>query len=290
MFKRGVAYKRDEIAVIARPDNPPRGGDWTTGYARIDTTLYVFMNMGIPGRTGHDFDNHFDPKTQTLIWFGKPNSHSGQQTFQKLMSGELKPLFFARWKQNDPFTFLGTGNIILFEDGFRTSQGHTCIKLVLAVEDIRDILHEAAPQIQTENSHIDLEPQNSFLFEKHLEDFIVRNWRNLPIGNQYDIYEENGVQVGQQYRTGIGPIDILGLNKDKSDFLVFELKRDRASDAVVGQTLRYMGWVHEHLCRPSQSVNGCIIAHADDEKLQYALKQVPSIRFMKYEVDFKLVG
>ena len=81
-----------------------------------------------------------------------------------------------------------------------------------------------------------------------------------------------------------------GLNKDKSDFLVLELKRDRASDVVVGQTLRYIGWVQEHLCSPAQLVNGCIIAHAQDERLQYALNQVPNMRFMKYEVDFRLIG
>ena len=63
MFKRGVQYKRDEIASIARPEDPPRGGPWTTGYARIEDNLYVFMNMGVPGRTGHDFDNHYDKKT-----------------------------------------------------------------------------------------------------------------------------------------------------------------------------------------------------------------------------------
>ena len=128
------------------------------------------------------------------------------------------------------------------------------------------------------------------MFEKHLEDFLVKNWRSLPIGNQCDIYRENGEQIGQQFRTGTGPIDILGLNKNKSDYLVLELKRDRASDVVVGQTLRYMGWVHEHLCTPDQTVNGCIIADARDEKVRYALKLTPNIRFMKYEVDFRLVG
>ena len=170
-----------------------------------------------------------------------------------------------------------------------TQQGHTCVKLIVAIEDIRDIVAETdgAPEMDPDQPTAS---QSSFLFEKHLEDFLVKNWRNLPIGNQYDIYEENGEQVGQQFRTGTGPIDILGLNKDKSDFLVLELKRDRASDVVVGQTLRYMGWVQEHLCSPAQSVNGCIIAHAKDERLQYALNQVPNIRFMKYEVDFRLVG
>ena len=33
MFKRGSEYTRDEIAKFVRPENPPRGGDWTTGYA-----------------------------------------------------------------------------------------------------------------------------------------------------------------------------------------------------------------------------------------------------------------
>lgn len=289
MFKRGVTYKRDEIALMARPDSPPHGGDWTTGYARIENDLYVFMNIGIPGRTGHNFDNHFDPQTGTLIWFGKPNSKSEHPTFQKLLSGELRPLFFARWDQNAPFTFLGTGGIASFEDGFVTQQGHSCVRLVITIDDIRDIVAETVGQIAIGDS-VDDTSQSSFLFEKHLEDFIVRNWHSLPIGNQYDIYQKDGEQVGQQFRTSTGPIDILGLNKDKSDFLVLELKRDRASDVVVGQTLRYMGWIQEHLCSKEQSVNGCIIAHAQDEKLQYALKQVPNIRFLKYEVDFRLVG
>ena len=290
MFKRGITYKRDEIAAIARPDNPPYGGDWSTGYARIDNDLYIFMNMGIPGRTGHDFDNHLDQRTGTLIWFGKPKSHSSQPTFQKLMSGELRPLFFARWQQNDPFTFLGSGAIISFDDGFVTKQGHTCLKMVISIEDIRDIVFETSHAFLSDQDDHFESHQSSFMFEKHLEDFIVRNWRSLPIGNQYDILEEDGEQIGQQYRTSIGPIDILGINKDRSDYLVLELKRDRASDVVVGQTLRYMGWVDQHLCNKNQSVNGCIIAQSDDEKLKYALNQVPNIRFMKYEFDFRLVG
>lgn len=287
MFKRGAQYSRDEIASLARPEEPPKGGNWTTGYARIGNELYVFMNMGVPGRTGHDFDNHYDEKSQTLIWFGKPGTHSTQPLFKKLMSEELKPLFFARWNQSAPFTFLGTGSVISFEDDYITGQGHRCVKLFLHIKDIHDIVNEASPK------SIDLEKQNSiqqsFLFEKHLEDFIFRNWRSLPIGNQYDIYEEGGELLGRQFSTQIGPIDLLGLSKDKSEFLVLELKRDRASDKVVGQTLRYMGWIKEHMCTPVQDVKGCIIAQAEDQKLTYALKQVPSIRFMKYEVDFRLM-
>ncbi|MDA8675902.1 hypothetical protein N9M53_04345 [Alphaproteobacteria bacterium] len=126
MFKRGVKYTRKEIGSILRPDNPPKGGNWNTGYDRIDNNLIVFMNIGVAGRTGHNFANHYDPESQTLIWYGKPNSHSGQPTFQQLIDGSLKPLFFARWEQYSPFTFLGTGKIINFQDGIITEQGYEC--------------------------------------------------------------------------------------------------------------------------------------------------------------------
>ena len=58
MFKRGVTYKRDEIAAIARPEDPPHGGAWTTGYAKIEPDLFIFMNIGVPGCAGHNFENH----------------------------------------------------------------------------------------------------------------------------------------------------------------------------------------------------------------------------------------
>ena len=102
--------------------------------------------------------------------------------------------------------------------------------------------------------------------------------------------EENGAQVEQQYRTSTGPINILALNKNKSDFLVVELKRDRASDPVIGKTTRYMGWVEENLCNSKQSVNGLIIAHQQDENLRLSLSQNDKIGFLRYEVDFRLVG
>ena len=127
------------------------------------------------------------------------------------------------------------------------------------------------------------------MFEKHPEDFLIKTGARA-IGNQYDIYEENGALVGQQYRTSTGPIDILALNKNKSDFLVVELKRDRASDPVIGQTTRYMGWVEENLCNSKQTVNGLIIAHQQDENLRLSLSQNDKIRFLRYEVDFRLVA
>ena len=82
---------------------------------------------------------------------------------------------------------------------------------------------------------------------------------------------------------------LLAISKDKSHYLVVELKRDRASDAVVGQTLRYMGWVARHLCGDDQSVKGVIVALQGDARLENAIYAVPNLEFIRYEIDFRLV-
>ena len=53
MFKKGSKYTRVDIGWICLPEKGrPAGGDWDTGYVRIEDKLIVFMNIGIPGKTG----------------------------------------------------------------------------------------------------------------------------------------------------------------------------------------------------------------------------------------------
>ena len=101
--------------------------------------------------------------------------------------------------------------------------------------------------------------------EKHLDDFLVENWTQTELGGQYDIFEEDGERVGQQFPTDTGPIHILPISKDKRTLLVVELKKGRASDAVVGQCLRYMGYVKEELLDGDQEVRGVVVAREDDQ-------------------------
>ena len=58
---------------------------------------------------------------------------------------------------------------------------------------------------------------------------------------------------------------------------------------MVGQTLRYMGWVAKNLCSDQQEVKGVIVALQGDGKLENALYAVPNIDFIRYEIDFRLV-
>lgn len=134
----------------------------------------------------------------------------------------------------------------------------------------------------------DVEDPTVFALEKHLEEFLIHNWDNTELGRDYMIFEVDGELVGQQYRSDTGFIDILAISKDKKELLVVELKKGRASDVVVGQIQRYMGYVVEELAEEGQSVRGIIIALEDDLRLRRALKVAANIDFYRYQISFKL--
>lgn len=135
----------------------------------------------------------------------------------------------------------------------------------------------------------DVEDPATFALESHLQEFLVQNWPQTDLGRQYDIYQENGELVGNHLRTDTGELDILAISKDRKTLLVVELKMGRASDQVVGQTLRYMGFVQDELAEDDQTVRGAIIALEDDQRIRRALRMAQGIDFYRYEISFKLV-
>lgn len=128
--------------------------------------------------------------------------------------------------------------------------------------------------------------QGVFYMEKQLEDFIIENWARLDFGKKYDLIIEDGELVSQQYKTDVGPIDILAKDKTSKNFVVIELKKNQTSDDTVGQIARYMGWIKEK--KGDKNVKGIIIAGVYDKKLDYALKMIQNVEVFLYEVDFKL--
>jgi len=155
-------------------------------------------------------------------------------------------------------------------------------------DEIEELISGSRPTsiISTDET---IEDPSTFALEKHLEDFLVQNWSQTELGRHYDIYEEDGEMVGQQYPSDTGPMDILAISKDKKVILVVELKKGRISDVVVGQIQRYMGYVKEELAEDNQSVRGVIIALKDDLRLRRALAVTQGIDFYTYKINFKLL-
>jgi restriction system protein len=122
----------------------------------------------------------------------------------------------------------------------------------------------------------------SFIMEKYLEEFLVKNWDKTVLARDWDF-------VDSQVQTETGPLDILAKSKDGKTLLVIELKLRRASDNVLGQVQRYMGSVKQDL-EEGQQVRGLIIGDEMDQRLRLALEVAPDLSFMRYEMDFRLLS
>jgi len=154
-------------------------------------------------------------------------------------------------------------------------------------EELEGLIKGEAPKPVLISTDETIEDPVVFALEKHLEDFLIANWSQTPLGREYDIYQEEE-NFGQQFPTDTGPIDILAISKDKQVVLVVELKKGRASDAVVGQIQRYMGYIAEEIAEEHQQVRGVIIALEDDLRIKRALRVAVNIDFYRYEVKFDL--
>jgi restriction system protein len=175
-------------------------------------------------------------------------------------------------------------------EGLRNSAGApgTVRNLTKFAEELQRLLAGSdGPSIVVSDPTV--EDPSEFAMELHLQEFLVKNWPQTELGKEFDIFEEGGEKVGSQYPTDTGPLDILAVRKDKRELLVVELKKGRASDAVVGQILRYMGYVADELAEEGQTVRGAIIALEDDQRIRRALAMVPNVTFYQYQVSFRLV-
>ncbi len=121
----------------------------------------------------------------------------------------------------------------------------------------------------------------------HYQSLLHRNFNRLFPNLKYFDVETQQAKNGQYDTQVVGTMDILAID-DKGDFVVIEIKR-RSTDDTIGQILRYMGWTKEELCKDKQKVRGIIVAESKDLKLDFALKVIPEVRFMKLSLSITLL-
>jgi len=135
------------------------------------------------------------------------------------------------------------------------------------------------------------ERSQGFGLERHLHEFLLDNWAQTKLGQEWDLYSEDGdPQAGSEYPTDVGRIDLLARHKTDPAWLVIELKRGQTGDATLGQVLRYMGWIRRNLAQEGDQVRGLIIAREPDRALTYALQVVSDVTLKLYSVTFSLVA
>lgn len=124
---------------------------------------------------------------------------------------------------------------------------------------------------------------DTFAREQDLQQYLVRNLGAIESGLR--LYEDEGL-TGVEFDAGGRRIDILAVDKDGA-FVVIELKVSKGHDRVIGQLLRYTGWVEENM-DTDKPVRGMIIASEISEDLHLATKRIPDIQLVEYEISFSL--
>ncbi len=123
-----------------------------------------------------------------------------------------------------------------------------------------------------------------FAYESDLRNFLSKNLHLLEQGLR--LYEEEGI-TGLEFPVGGRFIDILAVDKD-GGYTVIELKVSRGYDRVVGQLLRYMGWVAKHHAEATQEVRGAIVARQITEDLVLACSSQPNVDLYEYQLSVAL--
>ena len=134
----------------------------------------------------------------------------------------------------------------------------------------------------------------AFKREEFLRDYMADNFKRV-FGDRLKLYHNEDGMPGVEFPIvddagkQMGAIDILATEPASQSYMVIELKREKTSDQVVGQVLRYMGWVQENLCSGGQQVKGMIVCAGQDKRLRLALKPVSDIIAVKlYELSIHL--
>jgi len=119
------------------------------------------------------------------------------------------------------------------------------------------------------------DPKATLLAERNLEDFVIERLELIEVGLHL---------VSRQLSTPAGRLDLLCMDS-AGNYVVVELKRDQGSDRVVGQILRYMGWVKVHHSAPS--VRGIIIVGRKDPALSFAIEAAPNIQVREFHLSIR---
>jgi 5-methylcytosine-specific restriction protein A len=107
MFELNNLYTKNDIYQILSVPVERQKGAWDTGYREYNGDIYIFANVGIPGRTGSDYNNFWE--RNLFHWEAKTNSNINQPLIQKMIAAnrDYDIHLFTRTDNSLPFTYEG---------------------------------------------------------------------------------------------------------------------------------------------------------------------------------------
>jgi hypothetical protein len=126
---------------------------------------------------------------------------------------------------------------------------------------------------------------SEFAYEHDLRDYLAKNLHLIESG--LSLYKDDDGVTGVEYPAGGRFIDILAVD-GQGDYVVIELKVFKGYDRVMGQLLRYLGWIEQHHAEPNRRVRGVIVAKQVSEDLRLACRRVQGVKLFEYTLSVAL--
>lgn len=126
---------------------------------------------------------------------------------------------------------------------------------------------------------------SQFAYESHPRDYLKNNLHVIEPGMKLYRDEEDDAITGVEFDAGGRRIDILAVDKD-DNYVVIELKVSKGHEKVIGQILRYIGWVRKNLA--GDKIRGIIIAKIISEDLRLAATETKNIELFEYDLKIDL--
>ena len=101
----GQEYSRADVRGELGLSRKVRGGPWLTGVVLHDGEFFIFAGVGVPGRTGHDYENSW--VGEHLRWYHKERSRMDWPSVQKLLRPGTSIHLFSRSADRAPFEYHG---------------------------------------------------------------------------------------------------------------------------------------------------------------------------------------
>jgi hypothetical protein len=139
-----------------------------------------------------------------------------------------------------------------------------------------------AEEVSTESvSDYDAGDASRFAYEHDLRDYLAKNLQLIEPGLK--LYSEEGI-TGIEFPVGGRNIDILAVDQAGA-YVVIELKVSKGHERVIGQLLRYIGWIEEHHAAPGQSVRGIIVAKEISDDIRLACRRIAGVQLFEYALS-----
>ncbi len=113
-FEPGRKYSRPEIKETAGLPKAAKGGPWDTGIVGHDGEFLIFANVGVPGRTGHNYDNRWEHGL--LRWYHRGGSRLSWPSVQLLLEDGRVVHVFCRNPDAPYFEYAGRATAVEVSD------------------------------------------------------------------------------------------------------------------------------------------------------------------------------